>query len=148
MAQTSPAVSGPVQSSVRPLSERLRENLASWAPTSDETLEAHYLMEAAAIAAEEGAKDRELLMRLVREAATLTAQVEEWRRLTDPTVLHVSLLRGLPAQLTRQQFLHLAGDEPRKLLCGKCGADRFTQACPKGFGAALNGECSIAGAAA
>lgn len=38
--------------------------------------------------------------------------LEQWARLQDPAALHANLLRGLPAQLTREQFLHLAGDAP------------------------------------
>jgi hypothetical protein len=126
----------------------LRANAESWAPTSDETLEAHFLMEAAAVAVEEASKDRALVMRLAQDAANLTAQLTEWRRLTDPSVLHVSLLRGLPAKLPREVFLHLAGDEPGGWVCGKCGTDRTKAACPKGHNAALTGECPMVGAAA
>jgi hypothetical protein len=36
----------------------------------------------------------------------------EWNKLRDPVTLHVSLLRGFPAQLDRATFLHIAGDEP------------------------------------
>lgn len=37
-------------------------------------------------------------------------ELAEWRRLKDPTVLHASLLRGLPARLTPDQLRHIAGD--------------------------------------
>lgn len=39
-------------------------------------------------------------------------ELAEWRKLRDPVVLHVSLLRGSPAKLDRNTFLHLAGTEP------------------------------------
>ena len=137
-----------IEQQIRPLAERLRANIVSWAPTSDKTLEAHFLMEAAAVAVEYASRDRALVMRLVQDAANLTAQLSEWRRLTDPTVLHVSLLRGFPAKLPRDVFLHLAGDEPGGWVCSKCGTDRTKTACPKGHNAALPGECPMVGAAA
>ncbi len=45
--------------------------------------------------------------------ATLEAEVAEWRRLRDPATLHVNLLRGIPAKLPREVFLHIAGDDPQ-----------------------------------
>lgn len=33
----------------------------------------------------------------------------QWEKLRDPDVLHVNLLRGLPAQLSNEQLLHLLG---------------------------------------
>ncbi len=36
----------------------------------------------------------------------------EWEKLRDPRLLHAALLRGLPAKLSREQFLHLAGVAP------------------------------------
>jgi len=39
----------------------------------------------------------------------LTAELAEWHKLRDPESLHVNLLRGIPAQLSEAQRLHLAG---------------------------------------
>lgn len=36
-------------------------------------------------------------------------EIEQWRKLRDPLILHVSLLRGQPARLSRAALLHLAG---------------------------------------
>lgn len=47
----------------------------------------------------------------VDEVEALRAKVAEWEKLRDPVTLHVSLLRGFPARLSRAVFLHLAGDE-------------------------------------
>lgn len=46
------------------------------------------------------------------ENIALRAQVAEWERLRDPSVLHGNLLRGVPAKLSRELILHLAGDAP------------------------------------
>lgn len=46
------------------------------------------------------------------ESADALTELMEWRKLRDPVTLHVSLLRGFPAQLDRATFLHIAGDEP------------------------------------
>lgn len=43
------------------------------------------------------------------EAADALTELMEWRKLRDPVTLHVSLLRGQPAQLDRATFLHCAG---------------------------------------
>lgn len=48
------------------------------------------------------------------EVEALQAKVAEWEKLHDPVTLHVSLLRGFPARLSRAVFLHLAGDEEPK----------------------------------
>jgi hypothetical protein len=45
-----------------------------------------------------------------QEITTLRAELAEWEKLRDPSILHANLLRGLPAQLGRDTFLHLAGD--------------------------------------
>lgn len=42
-------------------------------------------------------------------APDLSAQLAEWERLRDPVVLHASLLKGEPAQLTPEQLRHIAG---------------------------------------
>ena len=52
---------------------------------------------------------------LAMELAAVRKELAEWQRLRDPVVLHVSLLRGLPAKLDRDLFLHLAGTEPPKV---------------------------------
>ena len=44
-----------------------------------------------------------------QELAELRAELAEWRKLRDHEALHVNLLRGQPAQLSRATFLHLAG---------------------------------------
>jgi hypothetical protein len=46
----------------------------------------------------------------LREIERLRAELAEWEKLRDPSILHANLLRGLPAQLDRDKFLHLAGD--------------------------------------
>lgn len=38
------------------------------------------------------------------------AELAEFEKLRDPELLHANLLRGQPSQLSREQFLHLAGD--------------------------------------
>lgn len=43
------------------------------------------------------------------EIERLRAELDQWRRLTDPQTLHANLLCGLPAQLTRERLRHLAG---------------------------------------
>jgi len=43
------------------------------------------------------------------EIERLQAELATWRKLADPQTLHANLLRGLPARLTREQVLHLAG---------------------------------------
>lgn len=45
------------------------------------------------------------------EVEALRGLLAEWEKLRDPVTLHVSLLRGFPARLSREVFLHLAGDE-------------------------------------
>jgi hypothetical protein len=53
---------------------------------------------------------REEWHRLDAENASLRAQLAEWEKLRDPVFLHANLLRGLPAKLDRDTFLHLAGE--------------------------------------
>lgn len=43
--------------------------------------------------------------------AGLEAALAEWKSLRDPNVLHVNLLRGIPARLSADQLLHIAGDK-------------------------------------
>jgi hypothetical protein len=43
------------------------------------------------------------------DAAEALTELEEWRKLRDPVTLHVSLLRGIPARLSRETLLHMAG---------------------------------------
>lgn len=50
---------------------------------------------------------------LLNEAADMLEADEQWELLRDPAVLHVNLLRGLPAQLTKEHLLHLLGDDAR-----------------------------------
>jgi len=45
----------------------------------------------------------------LREIERMQAELNDWRRLAAPAVLHANLVRGLPARLTREQLLHLAG---------------------------------------
>lgn len=47
---------------------------------------------------------------LLREVTALLCELAQAPDLHDPHVLHANLLRGQPAQLTREQFLHLAGE--------------------------------------
>ena len=46
----------------------------------------------------------------------LAAEVEDWRKLLDPVNLHVNLLKGKPAQLTKAQLAHLLGQDYTALL--------------------------------
>ena len=46
------------------------------------------------------------------EIARLRAELAEWHKLRDPVILHVNLMRGMPARLDRATFLHLAGGAP------------------------------------
>lgn len=39
------------------------------------------------------------------------ARIAEWETLRDPNVLHANLLRGIPAKLSADQLLHIAGDK-------------------------------------
>ena len=45
------------------------------------------------------------------EVERLRAEIAQWEKLRDPVMLHANLLRGIPGQLDRATFLHLAGDE-------------------------------------
>lgn len=44
------------------------------------------------------------------ELVKLQKEVSEWRKLKDPIVLHINLLRGIPARLTQDMLRHIAGD--------------------------------------
>lgn len=76
------------------------------------------------------------------EAADALTELMEWHKLRDPVTLHVSLLRGLPAQLDRATFLHLAGaDQLRAALeeaesvLRNAGCDVTADACRAALGA-------------
>ncbi len=141
-------VAGPVERPVRPLAERLRANIDSWAPTSDESLAAHLLMEEAASVLEHVNETAEVNRRLFSDAARYKAIAEEWQRLCDPLVLHVNLLRGVPAKLDRDVFLHLAGEKAGELVCTKCGANRAKEPCRRGHHEEITGKCPMSGVAA
>lgn len=47
--------------------------------------------------------------------AAMDAELAEWRKLRDPANLHVNLLRGQPAQLTREQAMHLCADDLQRM---------------------------------
>ena len=51
---------------------------------------------------------------LLAEIEKLRAELFEWQALRDPHVLHSNLLRGLPAQLSREQLRHVLGDPPSR----------------------------------
>jgi hypothetical protein len=58
--------------------------------------------------------DEHALVRLSDHEASIRAkdaEIAEWRKLLDPAVLHANLVRGVPAKLTREQLLHLLGDD-------------------------------------
>ena len=38
-------------------------------------------------------------------------ELAEWHKLRDSNALHINLLRGMPARLTTEQLLHIAGDK-------------------------------------
>jgi len=46
-----------------------------------------------------------------RKAADMLAADAQWEKLCDPVILHANLLRGLPAQLSKEQLLHLLGTD-------------------------------------
>lgn len=50
------------------------------------------------------------LRRLLDAVRAIVAERDECSKLRDPATLHVNLLRGEPAQLTREMLLHLLGD--------------------------------------
>ncbi|OVE49407.1 hypothetical protein [Chromobacterium violaceum] len=43
------------------------------------------------------------------------AELAEWHKLRDSNALHINLLRGMPARLTAEQLLHIAGDEYQRM---------------------------------
>lgn len=51
-------------------------------------------------------------MRILTNPPAAEVTLADWEKLRDPTTLHVNLLRGFPAKLSREQLLHLAGDPP------------------------------------
>ena len=53
------------------------------------------------------------------QLATVTAERDELARLKDPHTLHVNLLRGFPAQLSRMDYLHLAGATDYDAVCAE-----------------------------
>ena len=59
----------------------------------------------------------------------MLAELKEWRRLRDPSILHANLLRGIPASLSRAQFAHLLGTNeggpPRAATQGRSDTERF-----------------------
>jgi hypothetical protein len=46
---------------------------------------------------------------LKAENEALKNELSEWEKLKDPNTLHVNLLRGFPARLTKDQLDHLKG---------------------------------------
>lgn len=55
-------------------------------------------------------EDTDARLALMQELQAQRAELAEWNKLRDPVTLHVSLLRGFPAKLNRDTFLHIAGD--------------------------------------
>lgn len=49
--------------------------------------------------------------KLLLKAAEMLAADAQWRKLSDPVILHANLLRGLPAKLSKEQLLHLLGTD-------------------------------------
>ena len=45
--------------------------------------------------------------------------------------------------LSRAIKKHFGVEPPRSLLCPKCGTDRIKSACPRGYGAAVDGSCPM-----
>ncbi|AVG17069.1 hypothetical protein CFN79_15075 [Chromobacterium vaccinii] len=43
------------------------------------------------------------------------AELAEWHKLHDSNALHINLLRGIPARLTTEQLLHIAGEEYQRM---------------------------------
>lgn len=56
-------------------------------------------------------------------------ELEAWKKLKDPVILHASLLAGRPAKLSDAMLLHLAGagECSNAGKCSKKGADRLGQ---------------------
>jgi len=50
-----------------------------------------------------------------KNAADMLAADAQWEKLRDPAVLHVNLLRGLPARLSKAQLLHLLGADAQQV---------------------------------
>jgi hypothetical protein len=48
---------------------------------------------------------------VVAERDALKAELEQWRKLSDPATLHANLVRGIPCKLPDNLLLHLLGDE-------------------------------------
>jgi hypothetical protein len=48
---------------------------------------------------------------LTAERDALKAELEQWRKLSDPATLHANLVRGIPCKLPDNLLLHLLGDE-------------------------------------
>ena len=51
------------------------------------------------------------------------------------------------AIIARQIKQHFGVEESKGWVCSKCGTDRTKQECPKGYTAALTGECPMIGVA-
>lgn len=43
-------------------------------------------------------------------------ELAEWHKLRDSNALHINLLRGMPARLTTEQLLHIAGDKYQNMV--------------------------------
>ena len=59
--------------------------------------------------------ERDELVKAEREIERLSAELANWQNLRDPATLHANLLRGLPAQLTREQAMHLCADDLQRM---------------------------------
>ncbi|MFK7090539.1 hypothetical protein AAFM71_17160 [Chromobacterium violaceum] len=57
----------------------------------------------------------ELAMQLLAHIDAQAAELAEWHKLRDSNALHINLLRGMPARLTTEQLLHIAGDEYQRM---------------------------------
>ncbi|MEN7429207.1 hypothetical protein VA599_00530 [Chromobacterium sp. TRC.1.1.SA] len=54
-------------------------------------------------------------MQLLAHIDAQAAELAEWHKLRDSNALHINLLRGMPARLTTEQLLHIAGDEYQRM---------------------------------
>ncbi len=70
-----------------------------------------WLVAAPGFSAMKAADHKEARESLRTALSALVVRATEWEMLKNPEYLHANLLRGIPAQLTREQFLHLAGND-------------------------------------
>ncbi|WP_019102427.1 hypothetical protein [Chromobacterium haemolyticum] len=53
----------------------------------------------------------ETMLALLDNIDAKAAELAEWHKLKDPNALHINMLAGMPARLSAETLLHLAGDQ-------------------------------------